>query len=91
RPPAPIIQSEDPSKDPAARVVRHKGIAPAKQPETRPDLYSRLRSAAAERGEALADLGEKFSTLETASKDMAGQAKKLAAQQAARSWFPRFG
>ncbi|KIO20138.1 hypothetical protein M407DRAFT_11057 [Tulasnella calospora MUT 4182] len=91
RPPARTIRSENPPRDPAERVIRHKGIAPAKQPGARPDLYSRLRSAAAERGEALEDLGEKFSALESASKDMAGQAKKLAAQQAARSWFPRFG
>lgn len=54
RPPARPIRSESPEasrqKDPTARVIRHKGIAPAKQPEARPDLYSRLRSAAAERG-----------------------------------------
>ncbi|KAG8950414.1 hypothetical protein FRC04_007429 [Tulasnella sp. 424] len=95
RPPARPIRSESsqasPQKDPTARVIRHKGIAPAKQPEARPDLYSRLRSAAAERGEALADLGEKFSSLESASKDMAGQAKLLAAKQTTRRWLPRFG
>ncbi|KAG9016596.1 hypothetical protein FRB90_002877 [Tulasnella sp. 427] len=91
RPPPRVARSDSRPKSSTARVPHHKGIAPTKQPEARTDLYSRLRSAAAERGEALNDLGEQFSSLESASKDMAGQAKKLAAKQAARSWFPRFG
>ncbi|TDL26364.1 hypothetical protein BD410DRAFT_836264 [Rickenella mellea] len=50
-------------------------------------LYSSLSTALAERGEMLGDLEEGFRSLETGTKNMVSQAKKLAAQQTAKGWF----
>ncbi|EPQ60284.1 hypothetical protein GLOTRDRAFT_134996 [Gloeophyllum trabeum ATCC 11539] len=50
-------------------------------------LYDRLTSAISERGEALGDLEEQFKSLEEGSKGMIAQAKRLATQQTAKSWF----
>ncbi|KDQ15640.1 hypothetical protein BOTBODRAFT_283778 [Botryobasidium botryosum FD-172 SS1] len=51
------------------------------------DVYSRLQNALSERGEMLENLEEKFASLESASKDMVAQAKRVAAQSAAKGWF----
>ncbi|CAE6481396.1 hypothetical protein ACGC1H_007331 [Rhizoctonia solani] len=51
------------------------------------DLYSRLTAAVSERGEMLSSLEDKFGHLEAASKDLASQAKRIAAQQGAKRWF----
>ncbi|PPQ63837.1 hypothetical protein CVT24_009787 [Panaeolus cyanescens] len=50
-------------------------------------LYDRLTSALSERGQMLGDLEERFNSLQEGSKDMVAQAKRLAAQQSAKSWF----
>ncbi|KAG6919011.1 hypothetical protein DXG01_009721 [Tephrocybe rancida] len=55
--------------------------------ETQANLYSRLTSALSERGQVLNDLEERFNALGQESKNMASQAKRLAAQQGAKSWF----
>ncbi|KAI9057006.1 hypothetical protein FKP32DRAFT_1615502 [Trametes sanguinea] len=51
------------------------------------DLYNRLGSALAERGEMLGDLQQSMDSLEQGSKSMVERAKRLAAQQSAKSWF----
>ncbi|KAI0334428.1 hypothetical protein GY45DRAFT_1334312 [Cubamyces sp. BRFM 1775] len=51
------------------------------------DLYNRLGSALAERGEMLGDLQQSMDSLEQGSKGMVEQAKRLAAQQGMKSWF----
>ncbi|QRV80121.1 potassium voltage-gated channel family protein [Ceratobasidium sp. AG-Ba] len=53
----------------------------------RDDVYSRLAAAVSERGEMLSGLEERFGHLEAASRDMASQAKRIAAQQGAKRWF----
>lgn len=53
----------------------------------RDDVYSRLTAAVSERGDILSGLEDKFGHLETASKDLAAQAKRLATQQGAKRWF----
>ncbi|KAJ6520108.1 WD40 containing snare-dependent exocytosis protein [Mycena sanguinolenta] len=50
-------------------------------------LYSRLQSAMGERGQMLGDLEDRFNSLEEGSKSMVAQAKRLAAEQSAKSWF----
>ncbi|GJE89618.1 hypothetical protein PsYK624_057220 [Phanerochaete sordida] len=51
------------------------------------DLYSRLGNALAERGEMLGGLEESFQSLESGSKNMLANAKRLAATQGAKRWF----
>ncbi|PFH52244.1 hypothetical protein AMATHDRAFT_140320 [Amanita thiersii Skay4041] len=51
------------------------------------NLYNRLTSALNERGQLLDDLEQRFSALEEGSRSMVEQAKRLAAQQTAKSWF----
>jgi len=51
------------------------------------ELYGRLTSAIGERGHILDDLGERFNSLEAGSRNMVTQAKRLAVQQSAKSWF----
>ncbi|KAF8634948.1 hypothetical protein AX15_000677 [Amanita polypyramis BW_CC] len=51
------------------------------------ELYGRLTSTLSERGQILEDLGERFNSLEEGSRKMVAQAKKLAAQQSAKSWL----
>ncbi|KAK7063993.1 WD40 containing snare-dependent exocytosis protein [Favolaschia claudopus] len=51
------------------------------------NLYARLQSAMGERGQMLGDLEDRFNSLEEGSKSMVTQAKRLAAQQSAKSWF----
>ncbi|KAJ7459170.1 WD40 containing snare-dependent exocytosis protein [Mycena galericulata] len=50
-------------------------------------LYARLQSAVGERGQMLGDLEDRFNSLEEGSKSMVTQAKRLAAEQSAKSWF----
>ncbi|KAJ7293050.1 WD40 containing snare-dependent exocytosis protein [Mycena rebaudengoi] len=50
-------------------------------------LYSRLQSAVGERGQMLGDLEDRFNSLEQGSRSMVAQAKRLAAEQSAKSWF----
>ncbi|KAF7337490.1 WD40 containing SNARE-dependent exocytosis protein [Mycena sanguinolenta] len=50
-------------------------------------LYSRLQSAMGERGQMLGDLEDRFNSLEEGSKSMVAQAKRLAAEQSAKSWL----
>ncbi|KAF9486583.1 hypothetical protein BDN70DRAFT_846519 [Pholiota conissans] len=50
-------------------------------------IYNRLTSAMSERGQILGDLEERFNSLEEGSRNMVAQAKKMAAQQTAKSWF----
>ncbi|KAF9469810.1 lethal giant larvae like, C-terminal-domain-containing protein [Collybia nuda] len=54
---------------------------------TQGNLYNRLTSALNERGQILGDLEDRFNALEEGSKNMVTQAKRLATQQTARSWF----
>ncbi|KAG6873217.1 hypothetical protein C0995_001571 [Termitomyces sp. Mi166 len=54
---------------------------------TQANLYNRITSALSERGQALNDLEERFNALGEESKNMAGQAKRLATQYTAKSWF----
>ncbi|RPD65083.1 hypothetical protein L227DRAFT_571522 [Lentinus tigrinus ALCF2SS1-6] len=51
------------------------------------DLYNRLGSAIAERGEMLGDLQQSLDSLGQESKNMVAQAKRLATQQTAKGWF----
>ncbi|KAF8910138.1 lethal giant larvae like, C-terminal-domain-containing protein [Gymnopilus junonius] len=51
------------------------------------NLYNRLASALNERGQMLGDLEERFNSLEEGSRSMVAQAKRLATQSAAKSWF----
>ncbi|TFK41835.1 WD40 containing snare-dependent exocytosis protein [Crucibulum laeve] len=55
------------------------------------NLYNRLTSALGERGQLLGELEERFNSLEEGSRNMVTQAKKLAAQQTAKTWFGKFG
>ncbi|KAF9567769.1 WD40 containing snare-dependent exocytosis protein [Agrocybe pediades] len=50
-------------------------------------IYNKLSSAMNERGQLLGDLEERFSSLEEGSRSMVTQAKRLAAQQSAKTWF----
>ncbi|TFK19983.1 hypothetical protein FA15DRAFT_673956 [Coprinopsis marcescibilis] len=50
-------------------------------------IYGKLSSALSERGQLLDELGERFNSLESGSRNMVAQAKKIAAQQTAKSWF----
>ncbi|KAF7303171.1 WD40 containing SNARE-dependent exocytosis protein [Mycena kentingensis (nom. inval.)] len=54
---------------------------------TQSTLYSRLQAAMGERGQLLSDLEERFNQLEEGSRSMAAQAKRMAAQQTAKSWL----
>ncbi|KAG6873874.1 hypothetical protein C0993_000955, partial [Termitomyces sp. T159_Od127] len=62
------------------------GIAAAAA-TTQATLYNRITSALSERGQALSDLEERFNALGEESKSMANQAKRLATQYTAKSWF----
>ncbi|KAE9409115.1 hypothetical protein BT96DRAFT_953546 [Gymnopus androsaceus JB14] len=86
--PVPIQQSrpnpavaEDP-RDPSQ--VAEQAAA------TQSSLYNRLTAALEERGQMLGDLEDRFNSLESGSRSMVDQAKKLAAEQSAKSWF-KFG
>ncbi|PPQ79397.1 hypothetical protein CVT25_002667 [Psilocybe cyanescens] len=51
------------------------------------NIYNRFASAMNERGQLLGDLNERFNSLEEGSRNMVAQAKRLATQQTAKSWF----
>jgi len=59
----------------------------AQAQNTQSNLYERLASALSERGQALGDLEDSFNSLESGSKNMVDQAKRLATEQGAKSWF----
>ncbi|THH21204.1 hypothetical protein EW146_g293 [Bondarzewia mesenterica] len=63
------------------------GASAAEASRTQSTLYERLHAAVAERGEMLGNLEESFNSLEQGSKSMVAQAKRLATQQTAKSWF----
>ncbi|KAG5647699.1 hypothetical protein DXG03_008422 [Asterophora parasitica] len=54
---------------------------------TQTNIYNRISSALNERGQVLSDLEQRFNALEEGSKNMVAQAKRLATQQTAKSWF----
>ncbi|KAF5352734.1 hypothetical protein D9756_005911 [Leucocoprinus leucothites] len=87
--PAPVIRArdvlsqrnlEDSSGDRAAPLTASTTTAQS-------SIYSRLTTAMNERGQMLGELEENFKSLEQGSKDMLSQAKRLAAQNSAKSWF----
>jgi len=51
------------------------------------DLYNRLGSALAERGQMLDGLENTVGSLQQGTTNMLAQAKKMAAEQSARRWF----
>ncbi|KIJ66213.1 hypothetical protein HYDPIDRAFT_26582 [Hydnomerulius pinastri MD-312] len=55
--------------------------------KTRSDLYNKLSSAVAERGEMLGDLEQRMNSIGQGSRDMVAQAKRLAAEQGTKRWF----
>ncbi|KAJ7103251.1 WD40 containing snare-dependent exocytosis protein [Mycena belliarum] len=55
--------------------------------EAQSSLYARLQSAVGERGQMLGDLEDHFNSLEQGSRSMVTQAKRMAAEQSAKSWF----
>jgi len=81
-PQPPRVQSATTAHGPstAARVS-------AEAQSTQSNIYARLSSALGERGQALGDLEDSFNSLESGSKNMVSQAKRLAAEQGAKSWF----
>ncbi|TFY59345.1 hypothetical protein EVJ58_g5836 [Rhodofomes roseus] len=85
----PAAQHDEKGKDKdtgAAGASSVKG-ASAQMSSGVSDLYNRLGSALAERGEMLGNLEEQFNSLEQGSKNMVAQAQKMAAQQSAKRWF----
>ncbi|CAA7264832.1 unnamed protein product [Cyclocybe aegerita] len=83
--PIPQPQSER-SKDSEGVASAAAGIA-AGAATVQANLYNKLSSAMGERGQLLGDLEERFQSLEQGSRNMVAQAKRLAAQQTAKSWF----
>ncbi|KAK7058549.1 Lethal(2) giant larvae sro7 [Paramarasmius palmivorus] len=83
-PPPADAASEDKNTPSPARTTAAQAAA------TQNSLYSRLTSALEERGQMLGDLEDRFNSLEQGSRSMANQAKRLAAEQTAKSWF-KFG
>ncbi|CCM03745.1 uncharacterized protein FIBRA_05891 [Fibroporia radiculosa] len=84
--------SYDPRGSPSVELKREQGPSVIKAASDSmssgvSDLYNRLGSALAERGQKLGELEETFSSLEQGSKGMLAQAQKLAAQQSAKKWF----
>ncbi|KAI3622792.1 wd40 containing snare-dependent exocytosis protein [Moniliophthora roreri] len=65
-------------------------VAAAQATSTQNSLHNRLTSALEERGQMLGDLEDRFNSLEQGSRSMVNQAKRLAAEQTAKSWF-KFG
>ncbi|KAJ3517877.1 hypothetical protein NLJ89_g226 [Agrocybe chaxingu] len=86
----PILQSQsERSKDSvgaSTATSTASGIA-AGAAAVQANLYNKLSSAMGERGQLLGDLEERFQSLEQGSRNMVAQAKRLAAQQTAKSWF----
>ncbi|KAK1234875.1 Lethal(2) giant larvae sro7 [Marasmius sp. AFHP31] len=78
--PAVAPTQEPQGASPASRVTGQAA-------STQQTLYGRLTSALEERGQMLGDLEDRFNSLEQGSRSMANQAKRLAAEQTAKSWF----
>ncbi|KAJ4485744.1 WD40 containing snare-dependent exocytosis protein [Lentinula aciculospora] len=79
--PVPIQKSKLQPPDTSAREIAKQATA------TQSSLYDRLTAAVNERGQMLGDLEDRFNSLESGSRSMVDQAKKLAAEQSAKSWF----
>ncbi|KAJ6575407.1 lethal giant larvae like, C-terminal-domain-containing protein [Mycena capillaripes] len=78
--PIPVKEAKPPAAKNAAALAETAA-------GTQSSLYSRLQSAMGERGQMLGDLEDRFNSLEEGSRSMVTQAKRLAAQQSAKSWF----
>ncbi|KAG9090396.1 hypothetical protein FS749_000592 [Ceratobasidium sp. UAMH 11750] len=81
------VPAEKAAAEPITSVRASSSTARAANATGRDDIYSRLTAAVSQRGDMLSGLEERFGHLETASRDMATQAKRLAAQQSARRWL----
>ncbi|KAG9124094.1 hypothetical protein FRC07_012866 [Ceratobasidium sp. 392] len=81
------VPTEKMPVEPITSTRASSSTARAASATSRDDVYSRLAAAVSERGEMLSGLEERFGHLETASKDLASQAKRLATQQTAKRWF----
>ncbi|KAK0466348.1 WD40 containing snare-dependent exocytosis protein [Desarmillaria tabescens] len=81
-----------PKTEPSAGVS-YEGISQgasaiaASATATQSSLYERLSSALNDRGQMLGNLEDSFNSLEQGSRNMAAQAKRLAAEQTAKQWF----
>ncbi|EEB90928.1 hypothetical protein MPER_10800 [Moniliophthora perniciosa FA553] len=84
RPQVPIDTAAPEDKNTPARV------AAAQATSSQSSLYNRLTSALEERGQMLGELEDRINSLEQGSRSMVNQAKRLAAEQTAKSWF-KFG
>jgi len=82
RPDPPKVQLQAAARGPSAAA---KLSAEAQSAQS--NLYARLSSALNERGQALGDLEDRFNSLESGSKSMVDQAKRLAAEQGTKAWF----
>ncbi|KAG6813211.1 hypothetical protein H0H92_013098 [Tricholoma furcatifolium] len=71
----------------AASISASASQVAAAAAETQANLYNRLTSALSERGEMLGNLEQRFNALGEESEKMVNQAKRLAAQNTAKSWF----
>ncbi|KZP28851.1 hypothetical protein FIBSPDRAFT_816652 [Athelia psychrophila] len=70
--------------------TRGKAAEAAAEASSTGGIYERLTSALNERGQALGDLEDRFNSLQEGSQSMVDQAKRLAVEQSAKSWF-KFG
>ncbi|TFK56819.1 hypothetical protein OE88DRAFT_1670312 [Heliocybe sulcata] len=93
-PPATLPKSSDrTSATASSRQTRGTSPSPTRASEVSQEvsstggLYDRLTSAMSERGQVLGDLEEQFKSLEQGSQSMVAQAKRLAGEQSAKSWF----
>ncbi|KAF7311134.1 WD40 containing SNARE-dependent exocytosis protein [Mycena chlorophos] len=84
----PIPQKAPPPKADAPAGSGSASVAQSVS-GTQSTLYARLQNAMGERGQMLSDLEERFNSLEEGSKSMAAQAKRLAAEQTAKSCLSR--
>jgi len=83
RPGAPLDRENSNASDASGKA---KDIATSVS-NTTSELYNRLGSALAERGEMLGNLQESFDSLGQGSRRMLEQTRNLAAQQTAKRWF----
>jgi len=86
-PDRPIPVPEQQNHQSGLDIVEGVSGVAAAAAATQASLYGRLTSALSERGQLLSDLEERFNALEEGSRSMAAQAKRLATQQTAKSWF----
>ncbi|KAF7966227.1 hypothetical protein HWV62_39499 [Athelia sp. TMB] len=87
--PIPPKPQQQPARS-ASPSGRGKASDVAAEASSTAGIYERLSSALNERGQALGDLEEHFNSLQEGSQSMVNQAKRLAAEQSAKSWF-KFG